>query len=92
MAAPIQLLAYSCGQSPMKGADVDQPRNLAKPVTVGLAPDAFPIGRGRWRSSRAERAPAAEPFQSASLAAPTAAQLPDEGRHLKLDLPRYARE
>jgi glucosamine--fructose-6-phosphate aminotransferase (isomerizing) len=31
-AAPLQLLAYQVGVS--KGADVDQPRNLAKSVTV----------------------------------------------------------
>ena len=32
MAAPIQLLAYHVAV--LKGADVDQPRNLAKSVTV----------------------------------------------------------
>ena len=32
MAAPIQLLAYHVAV--IKGADVDQPRNLAKSVTV----------------------------------------------------------
>jgi glucosamine--fructose-6-phosphate aminotransferase (isomerizing) len=31
-ATPLQLLAYQVGVS--KGADVDQPRNLAKSVTV----------------------------------------------------------
>jgi glucosamine--fructose-6-phosphate aminotransferase (isomerizing) len=32
LAAPIQLLAYHVAV--LKGADVDQPRNLAKSVTV----------------------------------------------------------
>jgi glucosamine--fructose-6-phosphate aminotransferase (isomerizing) len=32
MSAPIQLLAYHVAV--LKGADVDQPRNLAKSVTV----------------------------------------------------------